>query len=199
MKHLQFFARNQDNSDATGSSLLLSVRLRTQRWLFAQSSPPICRSPISAFRGRCIERGTAGLFRRSADQVDRILKGTSAGDLPAEAPTQFHLVINLKTAKTLGLNPPGAMRRYRPTGFDRLQQSVIIHCACDVADVCEPADAFDAALKADRPRLSIGIAGIATILRGPLSKNLTRRANHWHIFIIAKSLEPAPGNWPRAF
>ena len=29
--------------------------------------------------------------------------------------------------------------------------------------------------------------------RGPLSKNLTRRANHWHIFIIAKSLEPAPG------
>jgi hypothetical protein len=130
--------------------------------------------------------------------VDRILKGTSAGDLPAQAPTQFHLVINLKTAKALGLNPPGAMRRYRPTGLDRLQQSVIIHCACDAADVCEPADAFNAALKADRPRLSIGIAGTTTILRGPLSKNLTRRANHWHIFIVARILKARAGK-PRGF
>jgi hypothetical protein len=57
-----------------------------------------------------------------------------------------------------------------------------------------------AALDADWPRPSVGVAGIrATIPRGPLSKNLTRRANHRHIFIIARILEPAPGNWPRAF
>ena len=51
----------------------------------------------------------AGIFQRSADYVDRILRGAGAGDLPAQAPTQFHLVINLKTAKTLGLNPPATL------------------------------------------------------------------------------------------
>jgi putative ABC transport system substrate-binding protein len=51
----------------------------------------------------------AGIFRRSADYVDRILKGANPGDLPAQAPTQFHFVINLKTAKTLGLNPPATL------------------------------------------------------------------------------------------
>jgi putative ABC transport system substrate-binding protein len=49
------------------------------------------------------------IFRRSADYVDRILRGTSPADLPAQAPTQFHFVINLKTAKTLGLNPPATL------------------------------------------------------------------------------------------
>lgn len=48
----------------------------------------------------------AGIFRQSADYVDRILKGTNPGDLPAQAPTEFHFVLNLKTAKTLGLSAP---------------------------------------------------------------------------------------------
>jgi putative tryptophan/tyrosine transport system substrate-binding protein len=51
----------------------------------------------------------AGIFRRSADYVDRILKGANPGDLPAQAPTQFHFVINLITAKTLGLKPPATL------------------------------------------------------------------------------------------
>jgi putative ABC transport system substrate-binding protein len=46
------------------------------------------------------------IFRRSADYVDRILKGTNPGDLPAQAPTKFNFVINLKTARTLGLTAP---------------------------------------------------------------------------------------------
>jgi putative tryptophan/tyrosine transport system substrate-binding protein len=49
------------------------------------------------------------LFRRAASYVDRIFKGTSPGELPVQAPTKYELVINLKTAKALGLDVPATL------------------------------------------------------------------------------------------
>jgi ABC-type uncharacterized transport system substrate-binding protein len=73
--------------------------------------PTMSQIPRFAERGGLLQYGADvfELFRRSATHVDKILRGAKAGDLPVEQPTRIELVINMKTAKALGIAIPQSL------------------------------------------------------------------------------------------
>jgi putative ABC transport system substrate-binding protein len=80
-------------------------RARIAQLALKHRLPTICASTPFAVAGRLMVYAPkyGELFRRAATYVDKILKGAKPADLPVEQPTKFELIINLKTAKALGL------------------------------------------------------------------------------------------------
>ena len=88
--------------------LVFTNRIAINAFAIREKLPTVHRLQEYVIDGGLISYGPdfRTFFRRAADYVDKILKGTRPEDLPIEQPTTFHLVINLKTAQGIGLSIP---------------------------------------------------------------------------------------------
>ena len=91
-----------------GDALMSTNRIRINTLALAARLPSMYPNRASVEAGGLVSYGAnfPDLYRRAGDYVDKILRGAKPGDLPVEQPTKFELVINLTTAKALGLEPP---------------------------------------------------------------------------------------------
>jgi putative ABC transport system substrate-binding protein len=97
-----------------GGAVLGGERTRILEFVVKRQLPAIYSGPSFSNAGGLMSYGAgiANLSRRAATYVDKILKGAKPADLPVEQPTKFELVINLKTAKQIGLTiPPNVLAR----------------------------------------------------------------------------------------
>jgi len=97
-----------------GGTMLYANRTRLADLAVNSRLPMMCSAEPFVVAGCLMGYSTnlADVFRRAATYVDKILKGAKPADLPIEQPTKFELVINLKTAKALGLTiPPSLLAR----------------------------------------------------------------------------------------
>jgi putative ABC transport system substrate-binding protein len=94
-----------------GAGWMNSHRARVVELAAKTRLPAIYTGPAWVNQGGLMSYAAdlAAQFRRAAGYVDKILKGAKPGDLPVEQPTKFDLVINLKTAKALGLTIPSSL------------------------------------------------------------------------------------------
>ena len=94
-----------------GDSLTLANRTPIVTLALGARLPTIFDNRIIVQAGGLMSYGAnfPALFQRAAEYVDKILRGAKPGDLPVEQPTKFDLVVNLKTAKALGLTVPTAL------------------------------------------------------------------------------------------
>jgi putative ABC transport system substrate-binding protein len=98
----------------TGNSLTMVHRQLIISLALRHRLPAVYALPLFAHDGGLISYGsdTIDPYRRAAAYVNRILKGESPADLPVQQPTKFELIVNLKTARALGLNlPPSVLAR----------------------------------------------------------------------------------------
>jgi|SRR5215216_5890920 len=93
------------------SPLILEQRLQIAGWAMTARLPTISLFTLFPGSGGLMAYGPSlpDMYKRTANYVDRILKGTKVADLPIERPTRFELVINLKTAKALALDVPASL------------------------------------------------------------------------------------------
>jgi putative ABC transport system substrate-binding protein len=91
--------------------LMFNLQARRVVALAAEHHLPACYLFRQFANGGLVVYGPdlADIFRRAGDYVDRILKGTKPSDLAVQQPTRFELVINMKTAKALGLTVPPSL------------------------------------------------------------------------------------------
>ena len=103
--------RGADGLLVVPSTLFVTHRARLAEFAATSRLPGIYGDSETVEVGGLISYGThlADLYRRAATYVDKILKGTKPADLPVEQPTTLELVINLKTAKALGLKIPPSL------------------------------------------------------------------------------------------
>jgi putative tryptophan/tyrosine transport system substrate-binding protein len=96
---------------ATGSSRVRSYRDLIVKLAARHKLPAVYYDRVFVDSGGLISYGPdfVDLWRRAAGYVDRVLKGEKPADLPVQAPTKYELVINLKTAKALGLEIPSSV------------------------------------------------------------------------------------------
>ena len=98
----------------SGNPLILSNIVRINILAVGARLPTIYSNPEYVQGGGLLAYGAdfAAIYRRAGDFFDKILRGTKPGDIPVEQPTKFDLVINLTTAKVLGLTlPPSLLAR----------------------------------------------------------------------------------------
>jgi putative ABC transport system substrate-binding protein len=109
---IALFGRSSDGGlIVTGSALAAAHRKLIVALAARHRLPAVYPFRYFATSGGLISYGpdTTDPFRRAAGYVDRILNGEKPGDLPVQAPTKYELVINLKTAKGLGLTVPDTL------------------------------------------------------------------------------------------